>query len=544
MIFNRPNYRIKEKTIAISKLPLLFFLMLFSLILNDCYAQDIDKSNFEFLRRYTLSPEHAKKLAHMPIQLKNGRISTFEVFSNRLLRHITNAQKLEKHTSTQVVMGLILYPEIWERVPLIYQDNTDLANLLGSGDKHLSYRSLFDGRGRYILNSYVHLANNTPQKERTELENQILSLNEKVSVLSELKQARLIPMFPLPQKDEIRWVSPGERFNNDVNPDNMREIERIFVTYLSQVTEGIRTGEWAAANNSLDSILLYQTKYAEPLTVNKLKLQVEMLYGVYDWNNIITYGYLISGSILLLLYLIRLFVSKYQIPDINKYFYIIFYFIFSIQTLSIFIQGYIYEGRFWMSHPVLMSLFAWITALVGIVFKRKSSIGLFVCIIISGILTSLIDNQPFYIEDYRYLISQESITVRVYYTLILCSLALLIISSLASLILIIITGLRKYIRNSAAKIKELLKLSSIFTSTGLVFFAVSAVTRMYISFTLVHSKSWVWIDEYKWIAITFITYVIVFVLQRLNKRRLFLVKQSASVLALMIMILSFYSLYH
>ncbi|MGL5920798.1 MAG: hypothetical protein ACRCZQ_09915, partial [Bacteroidales bacterium] len=172
----------------------------------------------------------------MPIQLKNGRISTFEVFSNRLLRHITNEEKLEKHTSTQVVMGLILYPEIWERVPLIHQDDKDLANLLGSGEKHLSYRSLFDGRGRYILNSYVHLANNTPQKERTELEKQILILHEKASVLSELKQARLIPMFPLPQKDETRWVSPGEKFNDDVNADDMKEIERIFVTYLSHVT--------------------------------------------------------------------------------------------------------------------------------------------------------------------------------------------------------------------------------------------------------------------------------------------------------------------
>ncbi|MGL4331922.1 MAG: hypothetical protein ACRCSR_03845 [Bacteroidales bacterium] len=480
----------------------------------------------------------------MPIQLKNGRISTFEVFSNRLLRHITNEEKLEKHTSTQVVMGLILYPEIWERVPLIHQDDKDLANLLGSGEKHLSYRSLFDGRGRYILNSYVHLANNTPQKERTELEKQILILHEKASVLSELKQARLIPMFPLPQKDETRWVSPGEKFNDDVNADDMKEIERIFVTYLSHVTESMRTGDWTAANDYLDNILLYQTEYAEPLTVNKLKLKVEMLYGAYNWNIIIAYGYLISGSILLLLYLIRLFIHKYKIPEINKYFYIIFYIIFSIQTLSIFTQAYIYEGRFWMSHPVIMSLFAWITALVGIVFKRKSSIGLFVCIIISGLLTSLIDNHPHYIEDYRYLISQESIAVRVYYTSILCSLAILITSSLASLILIVITGLRKYIRNATDKIKELLKLSSFFTSTGLVIFAASAVTRIYISLTLTHSKSWVWVDEYKWIAITFITYVIVFVLQHLNKRKFFFVKQSASVLALIVMILSFYSLYH
>ncbi|MGL5919914.1 MAG: hypothetical protein ACRCZQ_05375, partial [Bacteroidales bacterium] len=261
-------------------------------------------------------------------------------------------------------------------------------------------------------------------------------------------------------------------------------------------------------------------------------------------NIIIAYGYLISGSILLLLYLIRLFIHKYKIPEINKYFYIIFYIIFSIQTLSIFTQAYIYEGRFWMSHPVIMSLFAWITALVGIVFKRKSSIGLFVCIIISGLLTSLIDNHPHYIEDYRYLISQESIAVRVYYTSILCSLAILITSSLASLILIVITGLRKYIRNATDKIKELLKLSSFFTSTGLVIFAASAVTRIYISLTLTHSKSWVWVDEYKWIAITFITYVIVFVLQHLNKRKFFFVKQSASVLALIVMILSFYSLYH
>lgn len=542
MILKHSHKIFKDKATVIS---IWMIVILFSILnIKNAYAQDIDKSNFEFLRRYTLSQDHAQKLAQIPIQLKNGRISTFEVFSNRMLQYITNDQEIEKHTTTQVIMGFILYPEIWERVPLIFQDNDELANLLGTGDKHLSYRSLFDGRGRYILSSYVHLAKNTPQKERTELEKEILRLDDKVFVLSELKQARLIPMFPIPGADEPRWFSPGERFSDNVNEAKLRDVEQIFVSYLSQLTEAIRTGNWAPANKSLDSILQYQIKYAEPLSVNLFKLKVEMLYGAYDWNIIITYGYLISGSILLLLYLIRLFVNRFEIPDIKKYFYLIFYLIFGLQTLSLFIQGYIYEGRFWMSHPVLMSLFAWITALVGIVFKRKSSIGLFVCIIISGMLTSLIDNHPHYMEDYRYIISQESLSVRVYYTLTLCSLALLIISSLASLILIIVTGLQKYIRGAKAKIKELLKLNSVFTSTGLVIFGISAITRIYISFTLIHSKPWVWVDEYKWIAITFITYMIVFVLQRINKRKLFFVRQSASVMALIIMILSFYSLYH
>lgn len=542
MILKNSHKTFKDKATVIS---IWMTILLFSILnISNAYSQDIDKSNFEFLRRYTLSQEHAQKLAHMPIQLKNGRISTFEVFSNRLLRYITNEQKLEKHTSTQVIMGFILYPEIWERVPLIFQENSELSNLLGTGEKHLSYRSLFDGRGRYILNSYVHLAKSTPAKEHTELDKQILILDDKVTILSELKQAKLIPMFPLPAKDEARWFSPGERFDNVTDAAYMREIERIFVSYLSQVTEGMRSGNWSPANNSLDSILVYQTKYAAPLSINQFKLKIENLYVIYDWNILISYGYLIIGTLLLFIYLAHIYIRKYEIPNIKKYFYFIFYILFAIQTSSIFIQGYLYEGRFWMSHPVLISLFAWIIAFVGIVFKRKSSIGLFVCIIISGGITALIDNHPHYLDDYRYMVSQESIAVRVYYTMILCSISLLIISSLAALILMIITGLKKYISDAINKTKELLKLNYTLTAIGLCFFIVSVIIRVYITFDLFHSKSWFWKNEYSWITISFATYAIVFVLQRIKKRKLFYVRQSASVAALIVMILSFYSLYH
>lgn len=519
-------------------------LLFICLSINTAYAQDIDKSDYKFLKRYTLARDHAKKLAHLPIQLQNGRISTFEVFSNRLLKTITNEQCIEKYNSTQVILGFILYPEIWERVPLISQENNELANLLGTGEKHISYRSLFDGRGRYILNSYVHLALNTPERERTELDNQILKLNEKVLVLSDLRQAKSIPLFPLPQDDEIRWYSPGERFANDVAPEDLREIERIFVSYLSQVTEGIRTGNWEPANASLDSILFYQIKYAAPLSVKPFKLKAENFYVSYDWNKFIAHGYLFTGSILIILYLLRLFVRRIEIPDIRKYFYYIFYFIFAVQTLSIFIQGYIYEGRFWMSHPVLMALFAWIIASVGIAFQRKSSIGLFICIIISGLVASFIDFQPHYMEDYRYLISQESQAVRIYYTMILCSISLLIVSSLASTIALVISGLKRYLYNATDKMKELLQLNYVLTSIGLIFFIVTAIIRIYIAFSLSNTKAWLWRNEFKWILITFMAYTGVYILQRIRKPKFFYVRQCASVVALIVMLLSFYTLYN
>ncbi|MGL5786449.1 MAG: hypothetical protein ACRCX4_06530 [Bacteroidales bacterium] len=533
------NYKRASKITAL--FVVLFFIL--SFLSFKAYSQDIDKSEFKFLKRYTLSSAHAKKLANIPIQLQNGRISTFEVYSNRLLKSITDEQKIDKYNSTQVIFGFILFPEIWERVPLISQNNDEMANLLGTGEKFLSYRSLFDGRGRYILNSNVHLAKNTPPNERTILENQILLLDRKVNTLYKLKHAVSIPLFPLPGDEESRWYSPGERSAEGATTDELREIETIFVTYLSQVTEALRSGNWEDANIALESISDYQIAFAAPLSVNPLRLKTENFYTTYDWNKFVSHGYLFVIALLLIYLILRWSITRFEIPDIKSFFVYTLYGIFSVQTLSIILQGYIYQGRFWMSSVALTALFAWLIASIGLSYKKKSFIVFIIGFLVSGIILTNNEYNAHSIENYKYLIAKESYIIRVYYTIILCSLSFLIISSVSSFILAIVYALRKWIERSEEIIKTLTAITQTQIKTGLILFFASILIRSLALIELNNNNQWTWENEYKWLGISLISYIIAYMIIRTKRHKIFIFTHTLPLLALIIMIISFFSLH-
>lgn len=523
-------------------LALVLFFMLSTLNFN-LNAQDIDKSEFKFLKRYTLDKKHASKLAGIPIQLKNGRISTFEVYSNRLLKSITDVQKIDKYNSTQVIFGFILYPEVWERVPIISQNNSELASLLGTGDKYISYRSMFDGRGRYILSSNVHLARNTPPAERTELENQILFLDKKVNALYNLKHAMTIPLFPLPGDNEVRWYSPGERVAEGASEEELRNVETIFVTYLSQVTEAIRSGNWDDANKALDEIVSYQTKYAAPLSVNKIQLSIENFYVAYDWNKFISHAYLLIIGLLLIFLIFKNSITRFEIPDIKYFFIYTLYALYGIHTFSIIIQAYIYEERFWMSPVALMSLFTWILASLGLSYKKKSFATFILGFLIAGIFLTNNEYDPHSIENYKYLIAKDSYLIRIYYGVILCSLSFLIISSVSSFILSVMYAIRRFMDYGTETISNFTAVTSQQIKVGLILFLTSILLRTAALLELPEHSVWTWENEYKWLIISLISYIVAYSLLKIKRSNLFVFTHTLPLLALVIMIISFFSLH-
>ncbi|MGL5317495.1 MAG: hypothetical protein ACRC9Q_02165, partial [Bacteroidales bacterium] len=496
-------------------------------------AQDIDKSDFEFLKKYTISADHAQKLASTPVQLSNGRISTFETFSKALLSRITNEHHLNKQLCTQVVMSIILCPEVWERVPLISQENEEVASLLGSGDKHLSYLSLFNGRGKYILSSYVDLAEDTHDHDRTTLDKEILALDAKVTLMLQLRQATLFPVFPLKGNHENRWYSPGETHMNFYDFSNFETIQQLFTTYLFDLKEGLETGNWHPADKALSQIHHYQNTYAAPLVINPVKLKIDRIYTSYEWSEYIAFAYITIALALLVIFLINTFSLLEDTSGLKKALCLSYFIVFVLQTLLIIIQGYIYDGRFWMSHAAFVGLFSWISASIGVVLSRKSCIGFIICMFFSGLLAIVAELRPNYLEIDNFIISEQLIASRAYLTIILCSASLLIISSLSSCVMMLIISGRRFIEDSNTRIKELLRMNLSFTSTGLILLLTALALRLYLIIDLTHFLYWLTSDESIWIVVALISYGMVFLLHRKAKRKQFFVKQSASVAALM-----------
>ncbi|MGL5772792.1 MAG: hypothetical protein ACRCX1_08445, partial [Bacteroidales bacterium] len=366
--FHNPNYNFRIKIVS---LVLLMIMNIYNL-----KAQDIERTDAERLMRYTIPLDHADRLKDLAVEGIDKRIVPFDVYCNQILKFISNRTEFKVFTPTQAVMGFLLYPEIWGRVPLIYQTDTEISYLIGSGDTYISYFSLFNGKQNYTLTPYLRLTLLTPHQDMTDLDKRILLFNEKKEILTDLTHARFLPIFPIP--DHKRWASPGDKSPSPELQPQYWENEEMFAIYVNQLIEAIRTNNWAYADTALDNLICSQRKSG---AIDPTLLKVN---GFFIRNNIrsyIAYAYILICISLIASLIFQFFYSKNKcILRGSKYLSFTITGLYIIQVIFTAIVFYMNNFRISANEATTEIYFSFILATIA-VFLRKELLALKITLI-------------------------------------------------------------------------------------------------------------------------------------------------------------------
>ena len=287
------------------------------------------------LHENTIPADHAEVWGRMQVQCSTGRIEPVNTYTSKLLRKLYRDDSFEGLRSEQVILGFLINPAYWGNVPLIRQSNTELAEKLAlPSDKYLRFFDLFDEEGRYVIAEAVDSAYSRPAAKRSRMEKDLLKLDEKVNILYSLQQGGMFALFPLPDSKEGKWYSPGDDLSAFSGKDSMF-VSKIFYWYAEEAGNALQTQDWAAADEVLSMINVYQQKRNTAGLLTDRQVAWELFYNRADLFFRSSMGDMSAGLLLLLFSVWYLLKSKRWLKRITVALTVMVVVLFLLHTFGI-----------------------------------------------------------------------------------------------------------------------------------------------------------------------------------------------------------------
>lgn len=321
--------------------------------------------------RFIPSVEHADKFGELIVQCNSGRAEPVNTYASKLLRKIYRENSFEGYRAEQVMLGLILYPDYWNQIALIAQDNAAIHELLGTSGTHIPYYALFDQNGDYKLQRIVEQVYKKSNKERSKLDKDLLKLDERLNIVYALQQGDYLALFPLEKERTGRWFSPGEDLSSFGGKDSMF-VSKIFPWYLSELDRGIQQGEWKQADEIVGMLSTYQKAKSTPGLIDEGKIKAELLYNRMNIFGRSAIFYLAFSTFLLLFSLLGLMTPHSIFSFLIKGSCFAVLLVFITQTAGIALRWYISGQAPWSNAYESMVYVGWSAVFAGLFFMRRS----------------------------------------------------------------------------------------------------------------------------------------------------------------------------
>ncbi|MFY0688373.1 MAG: cytochrome c biogenesis protein CcsA, partial [Cyclobacteriaceae bacterium] len=361
------------------------------LISSTLFAQD-----FEIDDKHIIDADHAARFGALLVQDMDGRIKPINSLASEFGRKLYRGSKLkldtesgEQLTNDQVFLAIHIDPYYWQQVPLIRVDTDKggpILELVGKNDKLIAFVDLLDEEGNYLLYDEVESANRKKPAERSELDKEVLAVDERFNILFQALDGYYMKIFPKRGDVNHSW------FDYRIENQGFEKEDSMFVTnilpmYFQAILEAQETGEWEDANTNLDYITTYQNVIGEEVNPPYGRRKAELLYNNLGINNKLFSTYWFIGIIALILAVIKVFAPTSKVVRIVLIMSIgATALAFSAQTFNLILRWYAGDYPPWSNGYEMIILVSWFLLLFGFIFLKKSDFVLPLSTIFAGTL--------------------------------------------------------------------------------------------------------------------------------------------------------------
>ena len=341
---------------------------------------------------------HTDVFAKLLVQDIAGRIKPIDSLTVDLLNKISRTKSLFGFDSNQIFLAMIIAPRTLQKIPMIKFSHNKIKEIVGTNtlSKRFAFVDAFvstkDGTS-YKFADFVDVASRKKPSNRTKFDEDILKVDERLNIAYMIYTGSFLRVFPKKGHSNNKWFDPQSAvtsskkgfFKDFFNISEANDISQIMKTYFDNISEGLKSSNWAKANNSLFKIIEYQKKYYDGVLPSQFKIDTEIYFNKFNILERLTPFYLLIGFILLILTFIKILNNKININIYLKYIFYSFSLLFIAHTIALLMRWYISAHAPWSNGYESMIYIAWAISLAGLIFARQSYLALSASSILAGI---------------------------------------------------------------------------------------------------------------------------------------------------------------
>lgn len=360
-------------------------LLLFLTFPWQLWAEDKKYTMSDVVQQYAVSPEHAARFGALPIQASNGRMMPVNTFSSEILRKLHKSEKIGRLNSDQFLLSLLAMPDMWMQVPFIPLSNGEVALAFGLSEGECAYLQAFDDAGNYKLQAKLEEAYNKMPAQRTRFDKDLMKLDEQLNIFHQLINHQMLNLFPKEDDPNHKWFAPGDDLSTFCGKDSLF-VSRILDWYLAEVQAGLKSGDWAKADELVGMIATYQQAKNKTLDISEKRIQMELEYNRLDVFRTCKVAYLVLGGLLLVLAFVRLFKQQAWMKEVIGLLSVGVLVVFLYHVVGMGMRWYIGGYAPWSNSYETMVYVGWATVLAGLLFSRRSTITFALATLFGGII--------------------------------------------------------------------------------------------------------------------------------------------------------------
>lgn len=330
-------------------------------------AQNIDATK-------VVPAKQAQKFGELVVQDHRGRMKTVNTLNKEFMRKIYGREVLGALSADQVVLSMVTFPEYWSSVDLLRIKNSELRQQLGFSNERVPLNSFFTSGGTYMLSKPINQVFMKPAKAQSKTDKALIELDDKINIWHGFLTREALVIFPSEQAENNKWYNPNSAWTQASSSEDSLYLNHIFDMYVSQIQEGMQSGDFGAADEYLYSMQVFQREIGKAVYPESGKIKAELLYNKLTLFHYLKIAYAILGFIMLI------FIFVLILKSLNLSFWGQWVFgslaglLFLLHSFGIAMRWYI-GGFVPLSNAYETMLFiSWISVLSGVLLVRKQPV--------------------------------------------------------------------------------------------------------------------------------------------------------------------------
>lgn len=456
----------------------------------------------------------AEKFGELNI-LYNDRICPLQTFAIDFTKKLYGKASYKDYTAEQVLTGFMFWPDEWSGENMVRVNGGALKTTLQLPDL-CSVNTFFNPTmGGYILGPYIQ---EYYQGQQDKFHKQAADIDDRLMLVMDLRQGKLLKVFPCTDGDATTWYAPGDKLPATIDRDNQLFIQNLFAL-LQQYAVG---GDYAKVDDAIAKIAKYQQANGGNSMPTAMQAKAERIYNNVPFATILFMANLAVGLLALLLTIARMTMAATggdnrkpsvwrALLDKPKTTNLALRSCMSLAWLALTLclaLRWTISGRIPMSNGYETMLFvAWLVMLLSLAVSRRFRIALPLGLIMSGffLLVSHIGQMNPNITQVMPVLNSPLLSAHV--SIIMLSFAMLSLTFICGAVAMLIKAVARRSSNADEQTATLALLSRLFLYPALAALGFGIFIGA-IWANVSWGKYWGWDPKEVWALITFMVYAI------------------------------------
>ena len=326
--------------------------------------------------------EESNRFGELVIQDSDGRMKPVNTYASELLRKLSKKDTYNNYEANQVFLSMQESPQLWYNVPIIYlkPKKADTIRSVIGLQKEQKYAALIDFLDKnlnYKLGPYLEEAYNA--QVPTAIQKEFKETDQRVSLLFNTLDGDALRLFPIPDDENNKWVSPKEFVQQGrVIKDSLYSnfIKTGFLAYLATLqNDKLQNTDFTQSQKLVEAIKKTQQRYGGKTMLSEKKIKTEITYNKYDIFKKLFSWYMYASSLMFVLLIVQILKDKSKVLKLSvNIFKVLLYVFFGLHTAGLIVRWYISGHAPWSDAYESMIYVAWATMAFGVMLGQKSNL--------------------------------------------------------------------------------------------------------------------------------------------------------------------------